>query len=194
MVKKKRKKKLARVPKTRASVDRLATALAKRKKAELIDVIVEMAKDDRGILRRLELRFGVEAPPEELVAATRQAIVDATDFDEREINYNFNYDYAAYRTVRRNLGSLTELGQLPEAMDLSLELMEQGSYQVEMSDEGRMTDDIEECLQVVIESLKKGTLPATDVMAWCAAMIKKDCVGFICDQSLKALRRQFESS
>ena len=194
MVKKKRKKKLARVPKTRASVDRLATALAKRKKAELIDVIVEMARDDRGILRRLESQFGVEAPAEELVAATRQAIVDATDFDEREINYNFNYDYAAYRTVRRNLGSLTELGQLPEAMDLSLELMEQGSYQVEMSDEGMMTDDIEECLQVVIKALKKGTLPAADVMAWCAAMIRKDRVGFICDQSLKALRRQFESS
>ena len=79
----KRKKKVSHVSKTRVSADRLATALAKRKKAELIEVIVEMAKDDRGILRRLESQFGVEAPPGELVAATRQAIVDATDFDER---------------------------------------------------------------------------------------------------------------
>jgi hypothetical protein len=33
----------------------------------------------------------MEAPPEELIAATRAAIADATDFDEREINDNFDY-------------------------------------------------------------------------------------------------------
>ena len=41
-------------------------------------------------------RFELEAPPEELAAATRQAIADATDFDERDINRNFDYDYEAY--------------------------------------------------------------------------------------------------
>jgi hypothetical protein len=84
-----RKKKAASVPKTTASADRLARALAKLKKAELIDVIVEIARADRGIMRQLEMQFGVEAPPKELIAETRQAIVDATDFDEREINYNY---------------------------------------------------------------------------------------------------------
>ena len=44
-------------------------------------------------------------------------------------------------------------------MELSLELMKQGSYQVEMSDEGLMTDDIEECLRVVVQALKKCDLP-----------------------------------
>jgi hypothetical protein len=189
-----RKKKTTSVPKTTTSADRLARALAKRRKAELIEVIVEIARADRGIMRQLEMQFGVEAPPKELIAETRQAIADATDFDDREINYNFDYDYQAYSTVKRNLGRLIKLGHLREAMNLSLELMKQGSYQVEMSDEGMMTDDIEACLQVVISALKKSNLPDDDVIAWCAAMAKRDRVGFICDKELQALRKQLKSS
>ena len=64
------------------------------------------------VLRRLDARFELEAPPQELVAATRQAIADATDFDERDINRNFDYDYAAYEEVKRNLSRLVELGQI----------------------------------------------------------------------------------
>jgi hypothetical protein len=68
------------------------------------------------------------------LAVTRRAIADATAFDEREINYNFDYDHEAYDEVRHNLRSLIKLGQLRPAMELSLELMDKGSYQVEMSD------------------------------------------------------------
>jgi hypothetical protein len=141
-------KKTAKAAKTTDSAERLRKALAKRTKGELVDVLVELARDDRKILRRLDAHFELQAPPKELVAATRQAIADATAFDEREINRNFSYDYAAYDAVKRNLSRLIERGRLQLAMELSLELMKKGSYQVEMSDEGLMTDDIEECLQV----------------------------------------------
>ena len=70
--------------------------------------------------------FELKAPPEELVAATRQAIADATYFDKRDINRNFDYDYEAYEAVKRNLTRLIDLGHLRSAMDLSLELMSQG--------------------------------------------------------------------
>ena len=63
------------------------------------------------------------------------------------------------------------MGHLREAMALSLGLMKQGSYQVEMSDEGLMTDDIEACLRVVINALKKSHLPPGDIIEWCVAMI-----------------------
>jgi len=104
-----RKTKTARVKNPKPTADRLKGALAKRPKAELIDLIVEFASADRGVLRQLESRFGVDAPPAELIAATRVAIADATDFDEREINYNFDYDYAAYEAVKRNLSRLISL-------------------------------------------------------------------------------------
>jgi uncharacterized Zn finger protein len=188
---KRRPKKLVKTADVR---ERLRKALANRTKDELIDVLVELAGDDRNVLRRLDARFEMEAPPKELVAATRQAIADATDFDERDMNRNFDYDYAAYEAVKRNLSRLVALGQLRLAMELSLELMDQGSHQVEMSDEGLMTDDIEECLSVVVKALKKCDLPPGEVIAWCAEMVQRDRVGFIYDQELQTLREHWEAS
>ena len=155
---------------------------------------MELARDDRNVLRQLDARFKLEAPPQELVVATRQAIADATDFDECDINRNFRYDYAAYDAVKCNLSRLVGLGQLRLAMELSLELMDQGSYQVEMSDEGLMTDDIEKCLKLVIQALRKCDLPASGLIAWCQDMLQKDRVGFICEEELKALRHDLEAS
>ncbi len=96
--------------------------------------------------------------------------------------------------MKRNLGRLIDLGQLRAALELSLELMVKGSHQIEMSDEGLMTDETKERLQVVIESLASCDLPADEVAAWCAHMLAGDSVGFVCDEELKSLRRQFEAS
>ena len=169
----------------------LRKAPARRKKTELVDLLVELAQANRGILQQLSAQFDAGAAPEELVAATRQAIADATDFDEREINHNFDYDYEAYGAVKRNLDRLIGVGQLRLAMQLSLELMKQGSYQVEMSDEGLMTDDIEDCLSVVIKHLRKSELPAVEVVAWCSAMVENDRLGCIASEPLDSLRKQF---
>jgi hypothetical protein len=171
----------------------LRKALAQRTKGELIEALVEIAQDDRPVLRRLAAHFELQTPLAELLAETRRAIADATTFDERDINHNFSYDYEAYDHVQRNLQRLIELGELRRAMELSLELMGEGSYQVEASDEGLMTEDIEACLKPVIEALQKCDLPAADVIAWCTAMLKRDRVGFICEQELQTLREQFKT-
>jgi hypothetical protein len=71
--------------------------------------------------------------------------------------------------------------------------MRQGSYQVEMSDEGLMTDDIEGCLSVVIGNLKSCDLPAAEVIVWCSAMLENDRVKFIARKSLEALRTQSQA-
>jgi uncharacterized Zn finger protein len=171
----------------------LRQALTRRKKAELVDVLVELAEADRGFLRRLTARFDVAVPQDELLAVTRQAIVDATHFDVRQINRNFAYDHAAYSEVKRNLGRLIGSGQLRQSMELTLELMKRGSYQVEMSDEGLMTGDIEGCLSAVIEALWTCDLPAAEVVAWCLAMLKSDRNGFIAREPLEALRDHFQT-
>jgi hypothetical protein len=191
------KRALQKVPdavNTSDSLKRLRDALAKRTKGDLIDVLVDFATNDPAILRRLDLRFKLEAPSKELVALTRQAIASATAFDPRDANYNFDYDHEAYSAVKRNLGRLVELGQLASAMELSLELMKRGSHQIEMSDEGLMTDEVEECLQVVIEALGKCDLSAGDVKAWCEKMLRGDCVGLIRDKEIRALRDKFKAS
>jgi len=161
--------------------------LSKQTKAVLIDELVELIEDDRRLARQLALRFQVESPPEALVQETRQAIAEATEYDERQINYNFDYDYAAYQTVEKNLGKLVKAGDLSSTMDLALELMKSGSEQVEMSDEGLMTDDIEDCLRVVIKELKSSSLPVEAKTAWAKNMQRADRTGCICDEELGAL-------
>jgi hypothetical protein len=187
-------KKAAPASKRPESMAQLRRALSRRKKAELVDTLLELAQADRGVLRQLTARFDVAAAPDELVAATQQAIADATAFDERDINRNFAYDYEAYGEVKRNLGRLIDAGQLPLAMRLALELMKQGSYQVEMSDEGLMTQDIEDCLGVVLKSLAKSDLPAAEVIAWCTAMLDTDRVGFIAREPLQSLRSRAQAT
>ena len=172
----------------------LHQALTRRKKAELVDVLMELAEADRGVLRQLAARFDVATAPDELVSATHQAIADATAFDKRDINRNFAYDYEAYAEVRRNLGRLIASGQLPLAMPLALELMKRGSYQVEMSDEGLMTEDIEDCLGVVIEAVTKCDWPAEEALAWCSALLDADRMGFIARKPLEALRGRVQAA
>jgi hypothetical protein len=187
-------KKAAPASKRPESMAQLRRALSRRKKAELVDTLLELAQADRGVLRQLTARFDVAAAPDELVAATQQAIADATAFDERDINRNFAYDYEAYGEVKRNLGRLIDAGQLPLAMRLAQELMKQGSYQVEMSDEGLMTQDIEDCLAVVLKALAKSDLPAAEVIAWCTAMLDTDRVGFIAREPLQSLRSRAQAT
>jgi hypothetical protein len=108
---------------------------------------------------------------------------------EPEIIRNFAYDHQAYGTVKRNLSQLVASGQLRPAMELALELMKRGSYQVEISDEG-LTEDIEGCLSVIIEALGKSNLSRDEVTAWSLAMLASDRVGFIADEALQTLRNQ----
>jgi uncharacterized Zn finger protein len=191
---KRKPKKAAPASKRPESMAQLRRALSKRKKAELVDTLLELAQADRGVLRQLTARFDGAAAPDELVAATHQAIADATAFDERDSNRNFAYDYDAYQEVKRNLGRLIDAGQLPLAMRLALELMKQGSYQVEMSDEGLMTQDIEDCLDAVLKALAKSDLPAAEVIAWCTAMLDTDRVGFIAREPLQLLRSRAQAT
>jgi hypothetical protein len=71
-------------------------ALNKLTKAELVDLLLELAKAERGILRQFTSRFNVAIAPDELVAATQRAIAIATDFEDRDVNCDFDYDDEAY--------------------------------------------------------------------------------------------------
>jgi len=176
------------LPKTNP-LEPLRAALRKRTKEELIDLVLEWADSSRATQRELESRFGMEAPGSELVVQTRQAIADATDFDERDINRNFAYDYRAYQTVERNFRRMVKAGQLDQAMELALDLMRRGSYQVEMSDEGMMTDDVEGCLRVVVRGVLESDLPPARVATWCDALRTSDRTRCLLTKEINALKK-----
>ena len=64
--------------------------------------------------------------------------------------------------------------------------MKDGSYQVESSDEGLMTDEISDCLKPVIRAVK--AVGGDEAAKWAIDMQIADRVGFICDDELAELR------
>ena len=57
-----------------------------------------------------------------------------------------------------------------------------------------MTEDIEGCLNVVLEALRKCDLPAAEVIAWCTGMLENDRIGFIAREPLQSLRNHFQTT
>ena len=168
--------------------------LQKRTKADLIAMILVIATEHAEVAKDLEDRLNIEKPVDLLVADVTSAIDCATDFDKRMMNHNFDVDWQAYAEVHKGLLQLVSRGHLADAKSLALMLMKDGSYQVECSDEGMMTPEIEDCLRVVIRALKKSDLPPSRITAWCAQMLKADRVGFICQAELRTLQAAALSS
>ncbi|WP_186774665.1 hypothetical protein [Allorhodopirellula solitaria] len=113
--------------------------------------------------------------------------MQATQVDERRLNHNFDYDYGAYEAAQAGLKRLVETGEHEEAKRLSIELMKRGSYQVARSDEGLMTEEIEDCLKPVIKAIAK--TGGVEAKEWATAMIAADEVGFICEAELKKITK-----
>jgi hypothetical protein len=76
--------------------------LHKRTKAELVAMILAIAKEHAVVARELEDRLTIEKPVDLLVADTSSAIDRATDFDERMMNHNFDVDCGAIRRYRND--------------------------------------------------------------------------------------------
>ena len=184
-------KKGTQKPRKLAKSDRfplIEKELHKRTKAELVAMILAIAKEHAVVARKLEDRLTIEKPVDLLVADVSSAIDRATDFDERMMNHNFDVDWQAYADVQKGLSLLVELGHLADAKSLALKLMKDGSYQVECSDEGLMTDDICQCLKPVIRAVKAAG--ADGAVKWAGDMQAADRVGFICNKELAELRGQ----
>lgn len=160
--------------------------LHKRTKAELVAMILAIAKEHAVVTRELEDRLTIEKPVDLLITDVSIAIDRATDFDERMMNYNFDVDWQAYADVQKGLSQLVELNCLADAKLLALKLMKNGSYQVECSDEGLMTDEISQCLDPVIRAVKAAD--GDEAVRWAKKMQTADRVGFICYKELAALR------
>ncbi len=182
-------KKAAKRPRKPAKSDRfplIDKELRKRTKADLIAMILMIAKEHDAVARELEDQLKIEKPADLIVADVLSAIDRATDFDERMVNCNFDVDWQAYADVQKGLSQLVKQGRLADAKSLALKLMNDGSYQVECSDEGLMSDDICECLKPVIRAVKAAG--GADAASWAKEMINADRMGFICDKELAQLQ------
>lgn len=161
-------------------------ALHKRTKAELVAMVLAIARGHDVVARELEERLDIKKPMDQVIADVLSAINRATWFDERMVNQNFDVDWKAYDEVRKGLSLLVDQGHLWDAKWLALMLIKAGSLQVECSDDGLMTDDICQCLLPVIRAVK--AVGGAEAIQWASEMQKADNVGCICDKELAELR------
>ena len=72
-------------------------------------------------------------------------------------------------------------------MELAVELMKAGSYQVSCSDEADMLDEIVACVRVATAAVKKANIDPDVRRAWVAKLVEADRSGFIFPKELKSL-------
>ncbi|MCA9200820.1 MAG: hypothetical protein KDA87_24950 [Planctomycetales bacterium] len=185
----KRKLATTRVPKLKLTVDRfelIDNAVGKLPKADLVQLVVRLARQRDDVRRELEAALSIEMPAELLISDIKSAIDRATVVNEYQLNDNFDYDSYAYEEVERGFQKLIEFGELDAVKSLALKLMDQGSYQIECSDEGLMTEEIADCIRPVIKAVVAANSD-TDASAWAKQMLAADRVGFVCDRELNAV-------
>ncbi len=149
--------------------DLLRVALKKSKKAELAELALRIAREDKATEWLLEGELGLDKPVHLLVHDVELAMEIATRVDERRLNDNFQFDRRAYDAVRRGLSQLVQKQALEEAKSLALKLIGKGRWQIDCSDEGLMQEELEDCLRPVI-GVVAGTSGAC---AWAQEMLRR---------------------
>ncbi|MGM0490413.1 MAG: hypothetical protein ACQESR_27120 [Planctomycetota bacterium] len=167
----------------RDRLKRLEAALKRVKKAELVELMLRAAQEEKAVEWLVENEIELEKPIDLLVHDIKVTIDIATKVDERRLNHNFNYDSRAYEATERGLCQLVQKNAIEEAKGLALRLIAKGSYQMECSDEGMMQDEIESCLQPVIAAVAE----SPGAREWALEMLHRDRVQFLCTRELKEL-------
>lgn len=158
--------------------------LRKRRKDDLVDILSKLCVANVKARWMVESALDLRKPVDLILHDLRQAIELATKVDERRMNYNFPVDWDAYEVVKRLMKMLVSLDALDEAMDISIHFMEKASHQVECSDEGLMTEEIEEFLQPVLLAVEN--CDPSIRASWAFRMRVADRVGFICEEKLSS--------
>jgi hypothetical protein len=168
----------------------LRTALKRIKKVDLVELALRIAQEEKACEWMLEKELDLDKPIALLVHDMEAAIDIATKVDERQLNYNFDYDWRAYDAINRGLSQLIGKHAVEEAKKLALKLVDKGSYQMECSDEGMMQEEIESCLRVVISAVAS-SLGGSE---WAFEMLRSDRSGFLCEQELLKLAEASRST
>jgi hypothetical protein len=161
-------------------------ALNKLKKSELIELLMRLDTFDPSVRWAIEADIQLKKPLDLIAHDLRHAIKIATHVDRSQLNKNFHYSWQAYEETERGFMALVRLGELKLAKEIAIEFMRDASYQVECSDEGQMVEEIEKCLNHVIQAVADQPLVHRD---WAIAMSQADNTGVICHRALEKMVR-----
>lgn len=172
--------------------DALRTTLNSRTKDELVELVLELARQypevERNISEERQLQDGkVDA----LTRSLRNEIVRLTGEPAWHNPWKGEGNIPDYSHVRRQLAALLKAGHSDSVVDLGKELWVRGNEQVGQShDEGDTAMQIGECMEIVFQAVASSSLAPHDRLLWMIDKFLEDeyaildsCNGSIDDKS-----------
>ena len=159
-------------------------ALRFQGKEQLVQILTKLCVENIQARWSIEAELEMSKPVELILLDIREAIRRATQVDEKRINHNPPVDWEAYAEVKRLMEMLVSVGASDEAMEIAIHFMGEASRQIEYSDEGMMLEEVEACLQPILDSLKD--FDERQRALWSLRMQAADRVGFVCHDKLQS--------
>ena len=142
--------------------------LKKHTKAQLIELIKELARQHPRIMANLQDRSNLSTGDVSVMVESLRDEIDELSSEPGWQNHWRGEGYTPdYSGVRHRLEALLDQGYADEVVALGEDLMEAGIRQVEMSDdEGETEEEIASCMDVVFRALPKSSRSAAEQMLW----------------------------
>jgi uncharacterized Zn finger protein len=146
----------------------LQAFLEDQTKAQLIDIIQDLAKSTPGVNQVLEDRQALSrGKVSKMVQSIRMEINELSSKPGWRHHWNVEGEIPDYSGVEERLKGLLAKGYADELLSLGKELLESGTSQVGMSDDdGETAIEITSCLEVVFSALPKSSLSPVQQMLW----------------------------
>lgn len=146
----------------------LKAVLEKMKKAQLIDLALDLAGQfpevGRGIWDRARLGEGKVAP---MVRELRREIEELSSQPDWQDHWDECGHLPDYTPVRKKLTHLLTAGHADQVLELGDELWRLGIRQIEeYNDEGEVAMQIGDCMQVVMQAVKRSSLAPEEQILW----------------------------
>lgn len=160
---------------SRAGREELECFLQGKGKAELVNLLLDLAQNHSGVAEDLMDRRPLTSDRvKPLMSSLRKEIrqiAEQSGWRDYEYGQGPTADYSA---IRRKLDRLLEAGHADEVLSLGRELLEMGSRSVEEGEESEGVEDLADCMAVVVQALDRSTLTPAARLIWAVETALQD--------------------
>lgn len=138
-------------------------------KAQLVDLIEGLAASHTDVRQTLQDRVDLaRGAASTLIQGIHRELARFDDQPRRRGRWDDDYeaDSTNFSRVRQRLEALLAQGHADEVVAVGKEILETGSRQIELSDEGEGSEEVRDCLEVVYRALPRSSLSPAEQVLW----------------------------
>lgn len=143
----------------------LRAFLESKTKAQLVDLVIELAQQSESAEENIRNRIHVaDGSVHAIIKAIRK---DIREFSREPYDYEDYRNFPNYSRTRERLETMFSGGYYDDVLSIGKDLLKAGMSQIEMyNDEGELGEDIGECMEIVFRALPRTSLSPVEQMVW----------------------------